>query len=123
MPEHSHPDEGDFVFGYRIQIVNNGPHTVRLIARHWYIIDGEGDCQEVRGEGVVGQQPVLEPGMSFKYTSFARLPTHWGTMEGTYTFKPEGGDETFEVTIGRFWLTTETTGVGAGPEDSGGQLV
>ncbi len=125
LPEHSHPDDNDFVFGYRILIVNNSPETVELLSRHWYIIDGEGDCQEITGEGVVGQQPVLEPGMAFKYTSFARLPTHWGTMEGRYTFRRQHSGEEFEVSIGRFWLTTETTAVGAGPDGEGGgqQLV
>ncbi len=106
LPEESEPDRHEYYFGYRILILNSSPHTVQLISRHWQIIDGSGTQQEVDGDGVVGEQPILEPNRAFKYTSFCKLPTHWGTMEGHYRMRREDGYE-FDVRIGRFWLTTE----------------
>ena len=100
------PDEHRFLFGYRIVIVNEGKITVTLRSRHWVIIDGNGTIEEVRGEGVVGQQPKLAPGDGFKYTSYCPLRTEWGTMEGTYLFETEKG-ETLDVKIGRFYLARE----------------
>ena len=103
LPDESAPEERRFVFGYRIVIVNEGTTTATLRTRHWTIIDGEGVVEEVRGEGVVGQQPRLAPGEGFKYTSYCPLRTEWGTMEGKYQFEGEYG-EMFDVKIGRFYL-------------------
>ncbi|HVX83816.1 MAG TPA: Co2+/Mg2+ efflux protein ApaG [Phycisphaerae bacterium] len=105
IPEESSPDEDRYVFGYRIVIVNEGLHPATLRSRHWVIIDAEGQAKEVSGDGVVGQQPRLSPGQAFKYTSYCPLGTSWGTMEGTYHFTRDTGDE-FDVVIGRFYLAT-----------------
>jgi ApaG protein len=103
LPAESAPDEHRYLFGYRIVIVNEGPVAATLRARHWIIIDAEGTVEEVQGEGVVGQQPRLAPGETFKYTSYCPLTTEWGTMEGTYDFETDGGEH-FDVKIGRFYL-------------------
>jgi ApaG protein len=113
MPDTSDPLAGRFVFGYRICIRNESRRRARLVSRRWLIVDGEGERQEVQGEGVVGQQPLLEPGQSFVYSSFCPIPTARGTMEGAYTMRADGGDE-FEIDIGRFYLV--------GPEEHGGGL-
>lgn len=113
----SDPVNNYFKFVYRIRITNESETPVQLVSRHWIIVDADGERQEVRGEGVVGQQPVLAPGKSFEYASFCPLPTSWGTMEGTYTMrrirpatdadgKQPGSaraDE-FDVRIARFFL-------------------
>jgi len=103
LPDHSEPEADRFVFGYRIRITNESRRRAKLVARRWLIVDGAGERQEVQGEGVVGQQPHLEPGQSFVYSSFCPLPTPRGTMEGAYTMQAETGD-LFEVGIGRFYL-------------------
>ena len=105
LPQESDPDERRYAFGYRIVIVNEGDQPAQLLRRHWIIIDGDGHREEVRGPGVVGETPRLQPGEAFKYQSFCPLPTPWGTMEGSYTFQRDDG-ETFEVAIGRFYLRT-----------------
>lgn len=104
LPEHSNPNERRFVFGYRIVIMNEGEETVQLLTRHWIIIDGDGNREEVHGEGVVGHSPVLKPGHAVTYTSYCPLPTPWGTMEGHYEMRTEDG-ERFEARIGRFILS------------------
>lgn len=106
LPEESEPENHEYYFGYRILILNSGDSTVQVVSRHWSIIDGEGVVRTVNGEGVVGEQPILEPNRAFKYTSFCKLPTHWGTMEGHYRMRRDDGSE-FDALIGRFWLTTE----------------
>ena len=103
LPEESSPEEHRFIFGYRIVIVNESESPATLRSRHWVIIDARGRVEEVKGEGVIGQQPRLVPGQGFKYTSYCPLPTEWGTMEGAYVFEKDSG-ETFEVKIGRFYL-------------------
>jgi ApaG protein len=103
LPQESEPDEDRFVYGYRVTLTNEGERAGQLLARHWVILDGEGRRREVKGPGVVGQQPRLEPGQSFSYTSFSPLPTTWGTMEGSYTFRFDD-ESTFEVQVGRFFL-------------------
>ena len=108
LPEESDPDHKKFRFGYRIVIVNEGTTTATLRNRYWRIIDGNGVIEEVKGEGVVGQQPRLEPGQGFKYTSYCPLTTSWGTMEGEYDFETETGEH-FAVRIGRFYLTSTKT--------------
>ena len=92
-----------FVFAYFVRIDNNRIEPVQLMRRHWYIRDGSGEVKEVEGEGVVGKQPVIEPGEAHEYSSYCVLETFEGTMEGTYLMQRSDG-ETFEVTIPRFIL-------------------
>jgi len=106
LPDESRPNEGQYLFGYRIMIVNESSQSVRLLSRYWQIIDADGNEQEVRGAGVVGVTPQLNPQQAFKYTSYCPLRTSWGTMEGCYQMLGDNG-ETFDAAIGRFWLTTE----------------
>ena len=84
VSEHSEPDEDRFVFAYTITLVNRGSVTAQLISRHWFITDADNRTEEVEGEGVVGEQPVLKPGEGFRYTSGAVIETPVGTMHGTY---------------------------------------
>lgn len=105
LPEESDPDDRKFLFGYTIVIQNEGDHPVQLISRYWRIIDANGKEEEVRGPGVVGQTPRLEPGESFKYQSFCPLKTPWGTMEGEYQMRRDDGTK-FQAKIGRFYLTS-----------------
>ena len=104
LPEQSKADERRHVFAYRILILNEGSVRVKLLSRHWIIIDADGEREEVRGPGVVGETPTLEPGQGFKYTSYCPLHTPWGTMEGTYQMLDENR-ERFDVEIGRFILS------------------
>jgi ApaG protein len=103
LPEQSDADQRNFLFGYTIVIRNEGNSPAQLQSRHWLIIDGVGRREEVRGPGVVGQTPRLEPGEAFKYQSFCRLKTAWGTMEGEYQMARDDGTE-FEAKITRFYL-------------------
>jgi ApaG protein len=103
LPERSSPREQQFFFEYNISISNVGQETSRLVSRHWIITDADGEVREVEGEGVVGYQPVLEPGASFEYTSYCDLKTAVGTMHGTYTMVTPGGDS-FEARIAPFTL-------------------
>ena len=103
LPEQSSPRDGKFVFAYHISISNVGGETTQLISRHWIITDANGDVEEVEGPGVVGEQPVLEPGASFEYTSFCPLKTNVGTMHGTYTMVTPGGGS-FDARIAPFTL-------------------
>ena len=105
IPETSDPTIGRFNFAYHVTITNEGREPVTLRRRHWTIVDGDGDRHEVVGDGVVGQQPTLAPGERFEYQSFAPLMTHWGTMEGEFTF--ERPDQScFDARIGRFFLVS-----------------
>ena len=108
LPDESTPEDKQYVFGYRVQVRNESERTVQLLTRHWIIIDADGEQEDVRGDGVVGKTPVLRPGDSFEYQSFCPLSTRWGTMEGSYHMRQDDGDE-FDVSIGRFWLTPETS--------------
>ena len=103
IPEQSDPEENKYVFAYRIVIVNRGSVPAQLISRHWIITDGEGKVQEVRGSGVVGEQPKLAPGESFEYTSGSVLETPVGTMHGSYQMVAEDGHR-FEAGISPFSL-------------------
>jgi ApaG protein len=107
VPERSSPPESQYFFAYRIRISNVGEETVQLISRHWVISDGNGNMEHVRGPGVVGEQPVLEPGESFEYTSFCPLPTPIGSMHGTYQMVTAGGS-TFDAEIAPFSLAVPT---------------
>ena len=91
LEEQSTPEENHYVWAYHVQIENRGGNTVQLVTRHWRITDSSGNVQDVRGEGVVGEQPVLQPGESFEYTSGTPLPTPSGFMAGTYQMENEAG--------------------------------
>lgn len=99
----STPDEYHFVWAYQVKIENQSEATVQLINRYWKITDAFGRVQEVRGEGVVGEQPVLKPGQSFEYTSGTPLPTSSGIMLGRYEMQNETG-ERFEIDVPAFSL-------------------
>lgn len=99
----STPEERHYVWAYQVRIANEGEETVQLINRYWNITDGLGRTQEVRGPGVVGEQPVLRPGQSFEYTSGTPLPTPSGIMLGRYEMVTEAG-ERFEIDIPAFSL-------------------
>jgi ApaG protein len=101
--EHSRPSANQWFFLYTIRISNEGDETCQLVSRHWIIRDATGRIEEVRGQGVVGEQPVLEPGDSFEYTSGCPLPTPFGSMEGTYQMVTAGGSQ-FDAEIARFEL-------------------
>lgn len=103
LEDQSSPVDDHFVWAYRVRIENHGDETVQLRRRHWRITDGMGRVQEVRGPGVVGEQPVLAPGQSFEYTSGTPLHTPSGIMVGTYQMET-GGGEHFEVDIPAFSL-------------------
>jgi ApaG protein len=103
LPERSSPREGQFLFAYTITIANTGDETAQLLSRHWIITDAEGEVQEVRGAGVVGEQPVLEPGDAYEYTSGCPLDTPFGSMEGSYQMVREDGSH-FDAEIERFEL-------------------
>ncbi len=102
-PERSRPAEDEWFFSYTIKIRNEGTRTVQLRSRHWIITDGNGHVQEIRGPGVVGQQPSLSAGQSFEYTSFCPLKTSFGTMHGTYQMVTDS-NETFDAEIAPFPL-------------------
>jgi ApaG protein len=103
LDEQSAPEQGRFVFGYRVQIDNQGGEVVQLLSRHWRITDALGRTLEVRGAGVVGKQPVLQPGERFEYTSGTPLATSSGIMVGSYEMVTTSG-ERFEVAIPAFSL-------------------
>jgi ApaG protein len=102
-PEHSQPSQNHWFFLYSIRIANEGEETVQLISRHWLISDGLDRVQEIRGLGVVGQQPVLEPGGSFSYTSGCPLGTPFGSMRGTFQMVTGDGEQ-FDSVIAPFTL-------------------
>lgn len=104
LGDKSAPEEDRFVWGYRVQIENQGDETVQLRSRFWRITDSLGRVQEVRGDGVVGEQPVLAPGEVFEYTSGAPLSTPSGVMVGTYDMVTTDSGESFEVAIPAFSL-------------------
>ncbi len=108
LEEQSEPDEGQFMFAYRIRIRNNGDEPVQLLNRYWHITDGHGRVQEVRGPGVVGEQPVLEPGEAFEYTSGCPLKTETGIMVGSYEMET-GDGRRFDVDIPAFSLDSPYT--------------
>lgn len=100
----SEPERSRYVFAYTITIINQGTIPVRLISRHWLITDSNGMTQEVRGDGVVGEQPYLEPGEGFRYTSGAVLDTPVGAMQGSYLMRADDGHE-FSAPIKAFSLS------------------
>src|SRR5690554_6555669 len=102
--EYSHPEHEHFMYAYRVRIENLGDHSIQLLRRHWYIYDSCRKIREVQGDGVVGLQPVLQPGEHHEYVSGCHLTTDIGAMWGTYTMRRELDDSDFEVTIPRFML-------------------
>ena len=104
LPDYSSPVQQHYVFAYKISIENNSEFTVKLLRRHWYIHDATGVVREVEGEGVVGQQPVLEPGESHEYVSGCNLKTSLGKMRGTYLMERMVDGKKFEATIPEFTL-------------------
>lgn len=91
MDDESTPDQGRYFWAYTIEIENLSPRTMQLMTRHWIITDGRGEVHEVRGEGVIGQQPILQPGERFSYTSGCPLMTPDGSMHGVYAMLGEDG--------------------------------
>lgn len=104
LPDQSDEDADRHVFAYTITIANMGTVPAQLISRHWIINNGDGTVQEVRGLGVVGEQPLLKPGDSFEYTSGTVIPTSVGSMKGSYQMAAEDGFH-FDVTIPEFILS------------------
>lgn len=107
-PERSSPGDSQWFFLYTIEITNESRQTVQLVSRHWIITDAEGRVEEVRGPGVVGEQPVLAPGESFTYTSGCPLTTPFGRMEGTYQMVASNGTR-FDAKIAPFTLSEPYT--------------
>jgi ApaG protein len=108
VPAQSAPESNRFVFAYTVTITNNGSVPARLVTRHWVITDANNKTQEVRGEGVVGQQPYLTPGMSFEYTSGTVLETPVGVMQGSYQMLSDDGSH-FDAEIPPFTLSIPRT--------------
>jgi ApaG protein len=104
LADQSKPEEGQYAWAYRIRIANGGAETVQLLRRTWVITDARGRTQRVEGAGVVGEQPVLEPGEAFEYTSGTPLGTPSGFMTGTYHMVRSASGEAFDVTIPSFSL-------------------
>lgn len=107
-PDNSRPAEDEWVFQYTVRITNLGAETVQLLTRHWIITDGAGHIEEVKGPGVIGEQPVLAPGASFKYSSWCPLKTPIGRMQGTYQMVRVGGEQ-FDIEIAPFALKARYT--------------
>ena len=103
LAERSSPRDEQYLFAYQVRISNEGTETAQLVSREWVITSAEGDVEHVRGPGVVGEQPVLEPGSSFEYTSYCPLKTAVGSMHGSYQMVTSGGD-TFDARIAPFTL-------------------
>jgi len=103
LHDQSEPSEGHYVWAYHVRIENQGRETVQLLTRYWHITDSVGRVQEVRGAGVVGEQPVLGPGEAFEYTSGTPLPTPSGIMLGAYGMRNDDG-ERFDIDIPPFSL-------------------
>jgi ApaG protein len=108
LDDQSVPQDNRFVFAYTVDIRNQGQQPAKLIARHWVITDANGKVQEVRGEGVVGEQPWMRPGDGFQYTSGAVLETAVGTMRGSYRMVADDGT-TFDAPIAEFTLSVPRT--------------
>lgn len=103
LPEQSQPEQNRFAFAYTVTVSNNGQLPAKLLSRHWIITNGDGGVQEVRGAGVVGQQPLIEPGKSHTYSSGTVMSTRVGTMQGSYQMLAEDGKR-FDALIAPFRL-------------------
>ena len=104
VEDRSRPDEGQWFFAYAITVINEGDELVQLLDRHWVITDADGRVEEVQGPGVIGEQPELRGGETFKYTSACPLPTQFGTMQGSFTMVTEAG-ERFRAEVAPFTLS------------------
>ncbi len=104
LAEQSNPDEDEYLFAYTVTVRNTGEVTAKLLARHWIITDADGHVEEVRGDGVVGEQPVLRPGEAFQYTSGCPLTTPVGSMKGSYQCVADDGTR-FDAPIPEFILS------------------
>ena len=104
IEEQSDPETDRYVFAYTVTIQNNGTHTAKLFSRHWIITDADNNTQEVRGDGVVGEQPQIKPGEGFQYTSGTVLDTPVGSMRGSYQMQSENGEH-FDAEIPMFTLS------------------
>ena len=104
LKEHSEPLANRHVFAYTVTISNHGIENVQLLSRHWLITDGKNKVQEVKGDGVIGEQPTILPGSQFSYTSSAMLETSTGTMEGSYQMLSQSG-KNFDTPIPLFMLS------------------
>ncbi len=103
LPHQSSPHDQQYAFAYHISIANQGSESAQLISRHWIIVDGNDATQEVQGQGVIGEQPLIRPGDCYQYTSGLILETEAGTMSGTYQMRSESG-ELFDAVIPTFLL-------------------
>jgi ApaG protein len=99
QPDYSNPISGEYMFAYRITIENHNNFSVKLLRRHWHIFDSNGSYREVEGEGVVGVQPILQPGERYQYVSGCNLRTEMGKMYGSYSMENLNNKKTFEVNI------------------------
>ena len=104
QPEYSNPANDHYMFAYKINIENLSDYSVQLISRHWLIFDSNGAHREVEGEGVVGQQPVIQPGERHEYVSGCNLKSDMGSMKGSYLFRRLVDDENFMANIPEFYL-------------------
>lgn len=109
LSERSSPDDGHYFWAYTINLTNLGQETVQLKTRHWRITDANGRLQEVKGAGVVGEQPILRPGDTFEYTSGVPLPTSSGFMAGSYGMVTQAG-EAFDIAVPTFSLDERESG-------------
>jgi ApaG protein len=103
LPDQSQPEQNRFAFAYTVTVSNNGQVPAKLLSRHWIITNGDGRVQEVRGSGVIGQQPLIEPGHSHTYSSGTVMSSRVGTMQGSYQMLAEDGKR-FDATIAPFRL-------------------
>jgi ApaG protein len=108
IAEQSNPDKSHYVFSYTVTISNNGSLAAKLLTRHWIITDGDGKIQEVKGDGVIGEQPHLQPGDGFQYTSGTFMNTPFGTMRGSYQMITDAGEK-FDAVIPSFQLSAPNT--------------
>ncbi len=108
IAEQSDPANNHYVFSYTVTIRNNGSMPAKLLTRHWVITDGDGMVQEVKGDGVIGEQPHLQPGEGFQYTSGTFMNTPFGTMHGSYQMLTDTGEK-FDADIPEFQLTVPNT--------------
>src|ERR1700678_1519807 len=109
LEANSSPGNSQYVWAYRVTIENQGLETVQLLSRHWMITNARGELNEVKGPGVIGEQPILKPGESHQYTSGAPLNTSWGMMGGSYQMESESG-ERFDIEIPTFSLDSPNQG-------------
>ncbi len=106
LPDRSDVERGYYFFAYHVTISNEGEEPVQLLSRHWIITNGNGMVEEVKGPGVIGEQPLIEPGEFYEYSSFCPLNTPVGTMQGSYQMITESG-QSFEAEIAAFRLAFE----------------